>query len=97
VASGVAVVPKRASQAAVFAAFAPGVRLRWDGRFLFVESNGLLTHHIAWQQQMPLPQKYPGENAWQIRLIPVPAKEPASIKNRFLRGAIIMLRRSIRM
>jgi phosphatidylethanolamine-binding protein (PEBP) family uncharacterized protein len=44
----------------------------------------------AWQQQVPLPQKYFGENAWRIPLHPVPAKEPAMIKGRFLRGAIAL-------
>lgn len=85
----------RPPQAASFAAFAPKVSVRWDERFLYVESNGLPAHNMmvgitAWQQQVPLPQKYTGANAWQIPLAPVPAKEPASIKNRFLRGAIAL-------
>jgi hypothetical protein len=42
----------------------------------------------AWQQQVPLPQKYVGDNAWQIPLHPVPAANPATTKGRFLRGAI---------
>ena len=82
-------------QAASFEAFARAVTLRWDERFLFIESNGLPAHNMmvgitAWQQQVPLPQKYSGANAWQIPLVPVPAKDPASIKNRFLRGAIAL-------
>ncbi len=86
---------KRPAQAAVFAAFAPRVSVRWDERFLFVESNGLPAHNMMvgitnWQQQVPLPQKYTGANAWQIPLVPVPAKEPLSIKGRFLRGAIAL-------
>ena len=86
---------KRPPQAAVFAAFAPGVGVRWDARFLFVESNGLPAHNMmvgitAWQQQVPLPQKYTGANAWQVPLVPVPAKEPLSIKGHFLRGAIAL-------
>ena len=48
----------------------------------------LMVGITAWQQQVPLPQKYVGGNAWQIPLHPVPAKEPASAKGRFLRGAI---------
>lgn len=80
-------------QAAPFAMFAPAVKTRWDERFLFIEGNGLPAHNMmvgitAWQQQVPLPQNYTGANAWQIPLFPVPAKEPASIRNRFLRGAI---------
>jgi phosphatidylethanolamine-binding protein (PEBP) family uncharacterized protein len=44
----------------------------------------------AWQQQVPLPQPYFDDNAWRIPLKPVPAKEPAMIKGRFLRGAIAL-------
>lgn len=78
--------------------FAPFVRqkaiqTRWDERFFYVESNGLPAHPMmvgitSWQQQVPLPQKYFGDNAWQIPLQPVPAQTPASTKDRFLRGAI---------
>jgi phosphatidylethanolamine-binding protein (PEBP) family uncharacterized protein len=93
-----AVAPERPNppmQAGVFELFAPRVKVRWDARFLFVESNGLPAHNMMvgitnWQQQVPLPQTYTGANAWQIPLVPVPAKEPASIKGRFLRGAIAL-------
>ena len=69
------------------------IRTRWDDRFFYVESNGIPDHRMmvgitAWQQQVPLPQKYAGDNAWQIPLHPAPAKTPASTKDRFLRGAI---------
>ncbi|MEO6739462.1 MAG: YHYH protein, partial [Chthoniobacteraceae bacterium] len=85
----------RPAQAAVFEAFAPKVSVRWDEKFLFVESNGLPSHNMmtgitAWQQQVPLPQAYTGTNAWQIPLVPVVAKEPRSIKGQFLRGAIAL-------
>jgi phosphatidylethanolamine-binding protein (PEBP) family uncharacterized protein len=85
----------RPSQAVPFEAFAPKVSLRWDEKFLFVESNGIPAHNMmvgitAWQQQVPLPQNYTGANAWQIPLTPVPAKEPRTIKNNFLRGAIAL-------
>ena len=71
------------------------VKTRWDDRYFFVESNGIPDHRLmvgitAWQQQVPLPQKYVGENAWQIPLQPVPAKTPATTKNAFLRGAIAL-------
>ena len=59
------------------------IRTRWDDRFFYVESN-------AWQQQVPLPQSYTGDNAWRIPLNPVPAKNPISAKNHFLRGAIAL-------
>ena len=69
------------------------IRTRWDERFFYIESNGLPAHPMmvgitAWQQQVPLPQKYIGENSWQIPLHPVPAKNPQSAKGNFLRGAI---------
>ncbi len=84
-----------ASFEAVFAPFAPKVRTRSDARWFYVESEGLPAHNMmvgitAWQQQVPLPQPYTGDNAWRIPLRPVPAKTPASIKNRFLRGAIAL-------
>jgi phosphatidylethanolamine-binding protein (PEBP) family uncharacterized protein len=78
-------------------AFLPFTKLdlRADNEFLYVGSNGLPDHNMmvgitAWQQQVPLPQSYFGENAWRIPLKPVPAKQPASIKGRFLRGAIAL-------
>jgi phosphatidylethanolamine-binding protein (PEBP) family uncharacterized protein len=82
-------------QAGVFEVFAPQVSVRWDERFLYVEGNGMPAHGMmvgitAWQQQVPIPQNYTGANAWQIPLQPVPAGQPASIKNRFLRGAIAL-------
>ena len=85
----------RPAQAAPFAAFAPKVSVRWDEKYLFVESNGIPAHNMmvgitAWQQQVPLPQNYTGANAWQIPLAPVPAKEPRTIKNNFLRGAVAL-------
>ncbi len=82
-------------QATSFAMFAPKVALRWDQKFLYVESNGLPSHNMmvgitAWQQQVPLPQAYTGANAWRIPLSPVPAKEGQPIKDHFLRGAIAL-------
>ena len=86
---------ERPLQAAPFAAFAPKVTTRWDDNFLYVESNGLPSHNVMggitnWQQQVPLPHPYTGDNAWRIPLHPVVAAEPASIKGRFLRGAIAL-------
>jgi phosphatidylethanolamine-binding protein (PEBP) family uncharacterized protein len=78
-------------------AFMPFTKLdlRANGEFLYVGSNGLPDHNMmvgitAWQQQVPLPQPYFDDNAWRIPLKPVPAKEPAMIKGRFLRGAIAL-------
>lgn len=71
------------------------ITTRWDDRYFYVESNGMPDHPMmvgitAWQQQVPIPQKYVGENAWQIPLHPVPAKNPQSAKGNFLRGAIAL-------
>lgn len=81
--------------AAAFEAFVKlkAIKTRWDDRYFYVESNGIPDHRLmvgitAWQQQVPLPQKYVGDNAWQIPLHPVPAQTPATTKDRFLRGAI---------
>ncbi len=81
--------------AAAFAPFAPKVKTHADAQFLYVESDGLPAHNLmvgitAWQQQVPLPQPYTGDNAWRIPLAPVPSKTPVSIRGRFLRGAIAL-------
>lgn len=69
------------------------LKTRSEGGYLLVESNGIPSHQMmvgikTWQQQVPLPQKYVGNNAWKIPLQPQPAEKPASTKGRFLRGAI---------
>ena len=69
------------------------LELKWDKDFLFVGSNGMPDHNMmvgitAWQQQVPLPQNYTGDNMWRIPLHPVPAKTPAVVEGHFLRGAI---------
>ena len=83
--------------AKAFAAFVKlkAINTRWDDRFFYVESNGIPDHRMmvgitAWQQQVPLPQKYVGDNSWQIPLHPVPAKNSRSAKGNFLRGAIAL-------
>lgn len=84
----------RASEIAKpFQKFSAKVKTRSDDKNFYVESNGLADHPMmigitAWQQQVPLPQKYTGDNSWQFPLVPVPAKEPMSAKTNFFRGAI---------
>lgn len=82
-------------QVAVFQKGNPAGKVRWDNDFVYIESNGLPQHGMmtgitAWQQQVPLPQTYRGENAWRIPLKPVPAREPRMIRNQFLRGAVAL-------
>jgi len=82
---------------AAFAAFEKraAIATRRDDRWFYVESNGIPDHPLmvgirAWQQQVPLPQNYRGDNAWRIPLHPVPAAAPKTTKDRFLRGAIAL-------
>ncbi|MBS1719587.1 MAG: YHYH protein [Armatimonadetes bacterium] len=76
-----------------FEKYSDTVKTRSDETNFYVESNGIPDHPMmigitAWQQQVPLPQKYTGANAWQFPLNPVPAKNPLSAKDHFFRGAI---------
>jgi hypothetical protein len=69
------------------------VKTSEDSDYLLVESNGLPEHNMmegitSWQQQVPLPQGYTGNNSWKIPLKPVLADEPILTKNHFHRGAI---------
>ena len=71
------------------------LKYRQDGRFFYVESDSMPDHRMmvgitAWQQQVPLPQPYFGNNAWRIPLDPVVAKNPLSAKSHFFRGAIAL-------
>ncbi len=90
--------PKPA-QAASFDLFAPFVKTRWDDQYLFIESDGLphapVTYPLmvgikSWQQQVPLPQAYTGNNAWRIPLNPQLADKPVSGKTQLYRGAIAL-------
>jgi len=76
-------------------AFAPEVRTRRDERWLYVESRGWPAHPMmagirTWQQQVPLPQPYTGDNAWRIPLAPKLADKPVSGKTALMRGAIAL-------
>jgi hypothetical protein len=81
--------------AAHFAPFQERVKVRWNDDTLFVESNGLPDHPMMvgitnWQQQVPLPQPYTGNNAWRIPLRPRMAETPISAKKALFRGAIAL-------
>ncbi len=81
--------------AAIFAPFAPKVTTRWDDQFFYVESDAMPDHRMmvgitAWQQQVPIPQNYFGDNAWRFPLQPVVAANPLSAKSHFFRGAIAL-------
>jgi hypothetical protein len=81
--------------ASIFTSFAPKVKTRADDKFVYVESDSMPDHVMmvgitAWQQQVPIPQPYSGDNAWRIPLYPVVAKNPLSAKSHFFRGAIAL-------
>ena len=72
-----------------------GVSVRWNAETLFVESSGLPKHGMmvgirSWQQQVPLPQPFRGDNAWQIPRRPRLANKPISAKTQLYRGAIAL-------
>ncbi len=78
-----------------FIQFSPLVKTRYDANYLYVESNAMPDHPMmvgitAWQQQVPIPQPYSGDNAWRIPLHPKPAENPLSAKSNFFRGAIAL-------
>ncbi len=93
----VANVPSKPEIAETFEPFAKlnAVKYRQDENFFYVESNSMPDHRMmvgitAWQQQVPIPQPYFGDNAWRIPLEPVVAKNPLSAKSHFFRGAIAL-------
>ena len=69
--------------------------MRWDGTWLYVESNGMPDHGMMagitnWQQQVGIPQNYYGDNAWQIPLSPQLSDNPVSTRDNLFRGAIAL-------
>ncbi len=69
------------------------VKTSEDADYLRVESNGLPEHNMMegitnWQQQVPLPQDYTGNNSWKIPLKPTLADKPLLTKDHFHKGAI---------
>ena len=78
-------------------AFAPfeNVKTQVDEQELVIESDGLPEHNMmigirAWQQQVPLPQPFFGENAWRLPLQPEFSNQPISVRKEPLRGAIAL-------
>ncbi len=77
-----------------FAPFKPFVHTFWDENYFYVESKGIADHEMmtgirSWQQQVPIPQCYIGNNAWSIPLNPVLADVPVPVSpQHFLRGAV---------
>ena len=79
--------------AQAFQHFADRLNIQWDDDFLYIESNAFPYHRMmvgitAWNQQVPLPQPYQGDNAWQIPLKPAVADVPVYASQTLFRGAI---------
>lgn len=53
-----------------------------------IPSGDLMVGIKSWQQQVPLPQNYKGNNAWLITKYPKPAQKNLSLSNNFYMGAI---------
>lgn len=80
-----------------FNPFVPAVHTFYDNDYFYVESRGIPeTHEMmvgisnhGWQQQVPIPQCYIGNNSWPIPLHPVIAANPIPVDaTHFTRGAI---------
>ena len=85
--------PSAPPQARAFAPFAESLDIKWDERFVIVGTDAMPDHQMmkgitAWNQQVPLPQDFFGENAWHIPLNPVPSPSPVSAKTSLFKGAI---------
>ncbi len=64
-----------------------------DGKYFYVSSDGFPNHNMMvgitnWQQQVPIPHNYKGDNSWAIPLKPVLSANPLSTKTNLLKGAI---------
>lgn len=76
----------------VFSSF-DEVTTRSDDKYFYIESNGIPNHEMmtgitSWQQQVPIPHEYSGDNSWAIPLQPQIAASPMSTKTNFMKGAI---------
>lgn len=68
------------------AAFAPytDVLTYCDDAYIYIEANSLADHDMmigitAWNQQVPLPQPFYEDNAWQIPLYPIMAEQVTAV------------------
>ena len=79
-----------------FTPYKPNVITSWDSVYFYVGSYGIPAHEMmagitAWNQQVPIPQCYIGNNVWSIPLNPVIADTPIAVDpHNFLRGAIAL-------
>ncbi len=69
------------------------VNTRHDEKYFYIESDGIPEHEMMtgisnWQQQVPIPHDYSGENSWAIPMQPQLSANPLSTKTNFMKGAI---------
>lgn len=77
---------------AVFGQFSD-VSTSSDDTYFYVSSTGTPEHNMMegitnWQQQVPIPQIYTGNNSWSIPIQPVLAETPLLASEHFMRGAM---------
>jgi len=76
-----------------FADYKPGLETKSDASYYYVATSGIPAHNMmvgitSWQQQVPIPQSYTGNNSWSIPLQPSYAATPLSTKSNFMKGAV---------
>ena len=62
----------------------PGVDVRWDEDWIYVQSDGMPDHPMmigirSWNQQVPIPHAYRDGNAFRIPRNPIPSSTPTPI------------------
>ncbi len=78
-----------------FAEFAATVTTTLTDGVWMIDSDGMPEHKMmtgitSWQQQVPVPQPYTGDNAWRIPSQPQLADQPVSTRTSLYRGAIAL-------
>ena len=75
-----------------FSAFTD-VSITADDEYFYIASYGWPAHNMAvgitsWQEQVPIPQNYTGDNSWAIPLNPVISDNPLDTSLRLRKGAL---------
>ena len=75
-----------------FSAFTD-VSISADEDYFYISSYGWPAHNMAvgitsWQEQVPIPQNYTGDNSWAIPLNPVMSDDPLDTSLRLRKGAL---------
>jgi len=70
-----------------------GVNITSDDTYFYIESYSWPEHQMgvgitAWQEQVPIPQNYIGDNSWAIPLNPEMADTPLDTSEHLLKGAL---------